>query len=116
MIKVSYQPRGGSNYGGQRHGSSGIGKRFGRGKQNNNFNRDFVGGDGMAKGSLRDYGYVATAPDEQRQQALLDCVKAEGFGATSAKLQTIMGLTGVPEVDSVIQLDLEWLHNGQPKL
>jgi hypothetical protein len=113
---MSYPPRGGSNYGGQRRGSFGLGKRFGKGNQNKNFNRDFVGGEGMPTGSLRDYGYVATAPDEQRQQALLDCVKAEGFGATAGKLQVLIGLTGVPEVDSVIQLDLEWLHNGQPKL
>lgn len=70
----------------------------------------------MVQGSLKDYGYVATAPDEQRQQALLDCVKAEGFGATSAKLQVIMGLTGVPQIDAVMQRDLEWLQNGQPKL
>jgi len=105
-----------SGYGNQRRGSSGIGRRFGKGAQNRNFNRDFVGGDNMAKGSLRDYGYVATAPDEERQQALLDCVRAEGFGAAATKLQTLIGLTGVPQVDSAIQSDLEWLRSEEPKL
>ena len=104
---MSYSPNRGRGYGNVRRGS-GSGYGYGRGNNNRNVNRDYVGGVGVA-GSLRDYGWVATAPEEQRRQALLNCVRAEGFGATSIKLQVLFQSTGVPEVDRAIEEDIAWL-------
>ena len=113
---MSYSPKGGSGYGGQSRRGSGIGKRFGRG-QNRNVNQEYtLGGDGLNRGSLADYGWKAVLPEEQRHQALTASIKAEGFASTQLKLVTLRGMTGVPQIDNVIEADLAWLGNGEPKL
>lgn len=111
MVGLGYRARGGVGYGNLKR--SGSGGRFGRGSR-----RGFV--DGYAGAGyplgLVDYGYRADLADEDRQAALMACVRSEGFGATVLRLETLAGATGVPEIDRVIQGDVDWLRSGEAQL
>lgn len=103
---MSYPPRSNSNYGGQRRGSS-VRGRFSRGNKQN-FNLDYAA-QGLSQGSLRDYGWSATLPDEQRREAVDVMVQTEGAEAAKLKLQTLFGATGQPFIDSVVQQDIQYI-------
>jgi hypothetical protein len=104
---MAYPPsKANSNYCGSRRGS-GVRGRFGRGNKQN-FNTEFAS-HGYGQGSLRDYGWNATSPDDQRHDAIDMMVQTEGAEAAKLKLQTLFGATGTPYVDSVVQQDIMYI-------
>lgn len=110
---MAYPPsRANSNYGGNRRGS-GIRGRFGGRGNRQNFNSDFAP-HGYGPGSLRDYGWAATLPEEQRHEAVDMMVQTEGAEAAKLKLQTLFGATGQPFIDQVVQQDIAYIDAQTP--